>query len=120
MSSGPFVRFNRPRETPTVCAFGAFTRNIARPSGKMQGYLASGIFNGLGLQPAGACPQHTVQLSAARINGNRMKPRYGEAAGGGAGRVAVSREFGILKYQIQSRYTMNENSLSKEFCERIQ
>jgi hypothetical protein len=47
-----------------------------------------------------------------------MKPPYGEAAGGGAGRVAVSREFGILKYQIPSRYTMNENSLSKELCER--
>jgi hypothetical protein len=83
----------------------------------MQGYLASGIFNGLGLQSVGACPQHTAQLSAARINGNLMKPPYGEAAGGGAGRVAVSREIGILKYQIRSRYTMNENSLSKEFSE---
>jgi hypothetical protein len=47
-----------------------------------------------------------------------MKPPYGEAAGGGAGRVAVSKEFGILKYQIRSRYTTNEDSLSKEFCER--
>jgi len=43
-----------------------------------------------------------------------MKPPYAEAAGGCAGRVAVSGEFSILKYQIRSRYTMNENSLSKD------
>jgi hypothetical protein len=63
----------------------------------MQGYLASGIFNGLGLQLVGACPQHTAQPSVARINGNLMKPPYGEAAGGGAGRVVVSRKSSILR-----------------------
>src|ERR1019366_8233681 len=74
MLSGPFVRFKPPRDTPTVCAFGAFTRNIARPSGKMQGYLASGIFNGLGLQSVGACPQHMAQPRAVRINVALMNP----------------------------------------------
>jgi hypothetical protein len=63
----------------------------------MQGYLASGIFNGLGLQSGGACPQHTAQPSVARINGNLMKPPYGDAAGGGAGCVAVSGKFGVLR-----------------------
>jgi hypothetical protein len=115
MSSGPFIRFNPPTETRTVCAFGALTRNIARPSGKMQGYLASGIFNGLGLQSFAACPQHNAQLRAARINGNLMKPRYREAAGGDAGRAVVSGKFGIRMNQIRSRYTISANSLSKEF-----
>ncbi len=45
----------------------------------------------------------------SRASPNKYASRY--AAGS-------AREFGILKYQIRSRYTMNENSLSKEFWER--
>ena len=65
MLAGPLVRFNLPRETRTFCAFGALTRNIARLSGKMHGYLASATFNGFGLQSAGACPQDKPQPKSA-------------------------------------------------------
>src|ERR1035441_2633718 len=63
MSSGPFVKFKFP--TRTDCAFGAVTRYITRLSGKTQGYLASGMFNALGLQSGGACPQHSPAAPSA-------------------------------------------------------
>src|ERR1043166_8760676 len=63
MLSGPFVRFVFP--TRTACALGATTRYITRLSGNMQGYLASGTFNGFGLQSAGACPQHSPAAHSA-------------------------------------------------------
>jgi hypothetical protein len=68
----------------------------------------------LGLQPVGACPQHAAQPSAARINGNLMKPPYREAAGGGARRVPVSRKFCKLRVSdSEAAIPISENPLSK-------
>src|ERR1051326_5734928 len=67
MLSGPFVRFVFP--TRTVCALGAMTRYITWLSGKMHGYLASGTFSGLGLQSAGACPEHSPAAHSANNTG---------------------------------------------------
>src|SRR5271157_3048532 len=118
MSSGPLVRFNPPRETRTVCAFDAFTRNIARPSGKMQGYFASGIFNGLGLQSVGACPQHTAQPRAVRINVAFMNPPSQD----GGRRLRPRLRLQSIRnphFEARNRYNINDDSVSKPACKRI-
>src|SRR5579883_2873182 len=61
MPSAPFsISKPLPIRTVTFCAFGALTRNVARPSGYTHGYLASGTFSAEGLQSS--CAQQSAAL----------------------------------------------------------
>src|SRR5438874_11506652 len=68
MPSASLVMSNPcPIRTVTFWAFGATTRNIARPSGYTHGYFAPGTLRADGLHSSAVCPQHNPQPSAAKI-----------------------------------------------------